>query len=118
MRVSPGHGTTEEDADESLLAQLRDDVKNKHHFNTPILDLAPSTATTEKQKNQEKLVLEGPNPEETTTASSGGGGSAVEAKPSGSASTTSGSGASNERILTDKHWNYTVLAGLVIAFEA
>ena len=54
------------------------------------------------------VCFQGPNPEKTTTASSGGGGSAVEAKPSGWASTTSGSGASKWKDINwqalELHW--------------
>ncbi|EXB38429.1 hypothetical protein L484_022329 [Morus notabilis] len=66
---------------------------------------------TEREK-LEKLARKGPKPEETTSASSGG--SATEAKPN-SAST---SGASTERVSTDKHRNYAVIAGVITAFGA
>ena len=43
----------------------------------------------------------------------GAGASATEAKPSGSAST---SGASTEKVSTDKYRNYAVIAGVITGF--
>ncbi|WVZ03200.1 hypothetical protein V8G54_024006 [Vigna mungo] len=61
-----------------------------------------------EQDKLEKLARKGPQPE----ASSGG--SVVDAKPSGSGHT----GASAERVSTDKHRNYAVVAGTITILGA
>ncbi|PON48186.1 copper ion binding protein [Trema orientale] len=66
-----------------------------------------------EQEKLEKLARKGPKPEENPSASSGA--SATEAKPSATAST---SGASTEKVSTDKYRNYAVVAGVITAFGA
>ncbi|KAK8566380.1 hypothetical protein V6N13_002092 [Hibiscus sabdariffa] len=61
-----------------------------------------------EQEKLEKLARKGPKPEEKPDA--GSGGSVAEAKPSSSTSTT---GASTEKVSTDRYRNYGVLAGVV-----
>ncbi|XP_021278295.1 uncharacterized protein At2g27730, mitochondrial [Herrania umbratica] len=61
-----------------------------------------------EQEKLEKLARKGPKPEDTTAA--GSGGSVTDAKPSDSTST---SGASTEKVSTDKYKNYAVLAGAI-----
>ncbi|KAE8682454.1 Detected protein of confused Function [Hibiscus syriacus] len=61
-----------------------------------------------EQEKLEKLARKGPKPEEKPDA--GSGGSVTEAKPISSTSTT---GASTEKVSTDKYRNYGVLAGVV-----
>ncbi|XWS41140.1 hypothetical protein CRYUN_Cryun17cG0054600 [Craigia yunnanensis] len=67
---------------------------------------------TEKEK-LEKLARKGPKPEEKPDA--GSGGSVTDAKPT---SYTSTSGASTEKVSTDKYRNYAVLAGVVTSAGA
>ena len=62
-----------------------------------------------EQEKLEKLARKGPKPEEKA------GGSVTDSVPSGSAST---SGASTEKISTDKHRNYAVVAGTVTILGA
>ncbi|XP_022142661.1 uncharacterized protein At2g27730, mitochondrial [Momordica charantia] len=64
-----------------------------------------------EQEKLEKLARKGPKPEEKP------GGSAADSIPSGSAS-ASASGASAEKISTDKHRNYAVVAGTVTILGA
>ncbi|GMI81670.1 hypothetical protein like AT2G27730 [Hibiscus trionum] len=61
-----------------------------------------------EQEKLEKLARKGPKPEEKPDA--GSGGSVNDTKPSSSTSTT---GASTEKVSTDKYRNYGVLAGVV-----
>ncbi|XP_043717874.1 uncharacterized protein At2g27730, mitochondrial [Telopea speciosissima] len=63
-----------------------------------------------EQEKLEKLARKGPKPEETSTTVSGE--SAVESKPSGPASSTSGG------VSTDKNRNYAVLAGVITGLGA
>ncbi|OWM73649.1 uncharacterized protein At2g27730, mitochondrial [Punica granatum] len=65
-----------------------------------------------EQEKLEKLARKGPKPEEAPGSS--GGGSVTDAKPSGS----SASGASTEKVSTDKYRNYAVLAGTITALGA
>lgn len=58
------------------------------------------------------LLFQGAKPEETAAGSSGG--SVTDAKPSGS----SASGASADKVSTDKYRNYAVLAGTITALGA
>ncbi|OAY51397.1 uncharacterized protein At2g27730, mitochondrial [Manihot esculenta] len=67
-----------------------------------------------EQEKLEKLARKGPKPEEKTT--SGSGGSPTDVKPNASASSTSG--ASAEKVSTDKYRNYAVVAGTVTIFGA
>ncbi|XWS52836.1 hypothetical protein CRYUN_Cryun11dG0106400 [Craigia yunnanensis] len=61
-----------------------------------------------EQEKLEKLARKGPKPEEKPDA--GSGGSVTDAKPSSSTPT---SGASTEKVSTDKYRNYAVLAGVL-----
>ncbi|KAG7012707.1 putative protein, mitochondrial [Cucurbita argyrosperma subsp. argyrosperma] len=63
-----------------------------------------------EQEKLEKLARKGPKPEEKPVES------VAESIPSGSAS--SGSGASTEKISSDKYRNYAVVAGTVTIFGA
>ncbi|KAL5579789.1 hypothetical protein UlMin_012231 [Ulmus minor] len=65
----------------------------------------------EKEK-LEKLAHKGPKPEEATASS---GASVTDSKPFGS---TTASGASTEKVSTDKYRNYAVVAGVITAFGA
>ncbi|GKU93809.1 hypothetical protein SLEP1_g7374 [Rubroshorea leprosula] len=65
-----------------------------------------------EQEKLEKLARKGPKPEEAAAA--GSGGSVTDAKPS--SSTTSG--ASAEKVSTDKYRNYAVVAGAVTGLGA
>jgi len=56
---------------------------------------------------------QGPKPEEKPATSSGG--SATDAKPT---SSSSASGASTEKVSTDKYRNYAVLAGTITVFAS
>ncbi|KDP34402.1 hypothetical protein JCGZ_12683 [Jatropha curcas] len=67
-----------------------------------------------EQEKLEKLARKGPKPEETAT--SGPGGSPTDVKPSASSSSTTGE--STEKISTDKYKNYAVVAGIVTSFGA
>lgn len=58
-------------------------------------------------------TFQGPKQGETSAASSGG--SVTDSTPGSSTST---SGASTERVSTDKYRNYAVVAGVVTAFGA
>ncbi|XP_022730539.1 uncharacterized protein At2g27730, mitochondrial-like [Durio zibethinus] len=60
-----------------------------------------------EQEKLEKLARKGPKPEEKPAA--GSGGTVSDAKPSSSTAT---SGASAEKVLTDKYRNYAVFAGV------
>ncbi|XVF08607.1 hypothetical protein REPUB_Repub07fG0017500 [Reevesia pubescens] len=61
-----------------------------------------------EQEKLEKLARKGPKPEEKPDA--GSGGTVTDAKPSRSTST---SGASTEKVSTDKYRNYAVVAGVL-----
>ncbi|XVE79231.1 hypothetical protein DITRI_Ditri14bG0041200 [Diplodiscus trichospermus] len=66
-----------------------------------------------EQEKLEKLARKGPKAEEKPDA--GSGGSVTDAKPSSSTST---SGASTEKVSTDKYRNYAVLAGVITSLGA
>ncbi|KAJ9188663.1 hypothetical protein P3X46_000038 [Hevea brasiliensis] len=67
-----------------------------------------------EQEKLEKLARKGPKPEEKTTSASAG--SPTEFKPSASESSTSG--ASAEKVSSDKYRNYAVVAGTITVFGA
>ncbi|XVF69201.1 hypothetical protein PTKIN_Ptkin11bG0061500 [Pterospermum kingtungense] len=66
-----------------------------------------------EQEKLEKLARKGPKPEEKPAA--GSGGSVSDAKPPSSTST---SGASTEKVSTDKYRNYAVVAGVITSLGA
>ncbi|XP_061374096.1 uncharacterized protein At2g27730, mitochondrial-like [Gastrolobium bilobum] len=65
-----------------------------------------------EQEKLEKLARKGPQPE--ATAAAGSGGSVTDAKPSASGYTES----STDKVSTDKHRNYAVVAGTITIFAA
>ncbi|XP_021686409.2 uncharacterized protein At2g27730, mitochondrial isoform X1 [Hevea brasiliensis] len=69
---------------------------------------------TEQEKLEKLARKQGPKPEEKTTSASAG--SPTEFKPSASESSTSG--ASAEKVSSDKYRNYAVVAGTITVFGA